>query len=76
MSKAWLIAVLIPLGCAQKPVQCDAHGMIIVPADATIEQQNDYNARNVDFLNRRANSQIGRGGHYTAESLDKATGCP
>ena len=76
MNKAWLILTLIPLGCSQKPIQCDAHGMIIVPADATIEQQNDYNARNGAFINRRADNQLGRGGHYTAEPLDKATGCP
>ena len=76
MSKAWLLAVLIALAGCDKPIQCDDHGMIIVPADATFEQQNDYNARNGAFINRRADNQIGRGGHYTASSLDKATGCP
>lgn len=76
MIKLWPVLALSLLGSCSQPIQCDAHGMIIIPADASEKQRSELNSRNVDFMNRRLETQLGRASHYTAEALDKATGCP
>lgn len=68
--------VMLYAASCGKPIRCDAYGMIVVPAEASSSEQNELNSRNVDLMNRRAESRLGRSGTYASASLDKATGCP
>lgn len=67
---------LLFLTSCEKPLQCDARGKIIIPAGATVEQQLEYNRRNLDLTNRQADTRIGKDGGFTRDAMEKAEGCP
>ncbi|MBU6167306.1 MAG: hypothetical protein KGQ52_14430 [Alphaproteobacteria bacterium] len=77
-------AILIAAGAALlascgEPVVCDHKGFIVIPKDASMEDDLKWRGENRDLLNRRmaaVSNEDGQAQFYSKQALTKAASCP
>lgn len=77
-------AILIATGAALlascgEPVTCDFKGHIVIPEDASMEDDLKWRAENRALMDRRIAAQSnddGQAQYYAKDSLKKADSCP
>lgn len=64
--------------CGPPSIVCSADGMIVIPDDAPLSIRTDWNGRNMKLAGDRLDKLSGseRAKWLTAETLEKAEGCP
>ena len=75
---AAIAAIALLPGCGQKKVTCDAQGLIVIPADASLEDRSDWLAENRELLFKRLALETGdpNARYYPPATLEKAPSCP
>jgi hypothetical protein len=76
--------ILIAAGAALltscgKPVVCDYKGYIVIPEDASMDDDTKWRSENRDLLDRRMAAEANEDGQarfYSKEALEKAASCP
>jgi hypothetical protein len=76
--------ILVAAGAAlltscDEPVVCDHKGFIVIPKDASMEDDLKWRGENRDLLNRRmasVSNEDGQAQFYSTQALRKAASCP
>lgn len=78
MKRAAIVLAALALASCSSAIKCDADGMIIVDPTATDSTSLEWQHRNMKLAGDRLDKLTGspRAQWLTAESLEKAKGCP
>lgn len=78
MMRMLMLGAMLALASCGPQIRCDDQGMIVIPADASVDLKVELQARNVALAGKRWAKTTGdpKGQWLTEASLAKAEGCP